>query len=68
MPQGKVKWFNDVRGYGFITSQDGEEVFVLRHDIQAEGYKTLFDDEPVEFEAVETERCPRAVNVVPLEG
>jgi len=63
MATGKVKWFNDAKGYGFIESDDGTDVFVHHSDIQGEGFKTLSEGEPVSFEVVEGEKGPRASNV-----
>jgi CspA family cold shock protein len=50
---GKVKWFNDAKGYGFITHQDGRDVFVHYSSIQGDGFKTLNQGQEVEYEAVE---------------
>jgi len=63
MATGKVKWFNDAKGYGFIESDDGTDVFVHHSDIQGEGFKTLSEGEPVSFDVVEGEKGPRAANV-----
>ena len=68
MVSGRVKWFNDSKGYGFITRDDGErDVFVHHSAIQGTGFKTLGEDEPVEFEVEEGDKGPRAVNVVRLD-
>ncbi len=65
MPTGTVKYFNDQRGFGFITREDGgEEVFVHRSAIQAEGVTSLADGAQVEFDVVQGEKGPRAENVV----
>ena len=64
--QGKVKWFNADRGYGFIEREDGDDVFVHYSAIQEEGFKTLEDGQEVEFEIVEGPRGPQAANVVKL--
>ena len=63
MASGTVKWFNDAKGYGFITSDDGEDVFVHHSDIQGEGHKTLVEGETVTFEVTEGPKGPKAVNV-----
>lgn len=61
---GKVKWFNAAKGYGFITGEDGKEVFVHFSSILSEGYKTLDDGQDVEYEIVDGEKGPQAINVV----
>ncbi len=63
MATGKVKWFNDSKGYGFIEGDDGVDVFVHHGDIQGEGFKTLAEGEPVTFDVVQGEKGPRAANV-----
>ena len=62
--QGIVKWFNPSKGYGFIQRKNGEDVFVHFSAIQAEGYKSLNEDQPVEFEVIAGERGKEAKNVV----
>ncbi|AMA71748.1 MULTISPECIES: cold shock domain-containing protein [Aneurinibacillus] len=64
--QGKVKWFNAEKGYGFIERENGDDVFVHFSAIQAEGFKTLEEGQSVEFEIVEGARGPQAANVVKL--
>lgn len=64
MMTGKVKWFNTKKGYGFITNENGEDVFVHYSGINIEGYKTLADGVNVTYELVETERGVAATNVV----
>ncbi len=64
--QGKVKWFNAEKGYGFIESNEGGDVFVHFSAIQAEGFKTLEEGQAVEFDVVEGDRGPQAANVVRL--
>ena len=64
MATGTVKWFNDSKGFGFITKDDGGDVFVHHSDIQGEGYKSLTEGQAVSFEEVQGEKGPRATNVV----
>ena len=64
--QGKVKWFNNEKGYGFIEVECGEDVFVHFSAIQAEGFKSLEEGAEVSFEIVEGNRGPQAANVVKL--
>jgi cold shock protein len=64
--QGKVKWFNAEKGYGFIESEGGGDVFVHFSAIQSEGFKTLEEGQSVEFDVVEGNRGPQAAKVVPL--
>lgn len=64
--QGKVKWFNAEKGYGFIEREDGGDVFVHFSAIQAEGFKTLEEGQAVEFDIVEGARGPQAANVVKI--
>ncbi|RCW48813.1 MULTISPECIES: cold-shock protein [unclassified Halanaerobium] len=61
---GKVKWFDEKKGYGFIEREDGDDVFVHFSALQQEGFKTLEEDQEVEFEIVEGDRGPQAENVV----
>lgn len=62
--QGKVKWFSNVKGFGFIEQEGGQDVFVHYSSIQGEGYKTLEEGEVVSFEIVQGEKGPQASNVV----
>ena len=65
--KGTVKWFNDQKGYGFITPEDGsKDVFVHHSGIQAEGFKTLSENQQVEFETVDSDKGPKATNVKPI--
>lgn len=64
--QGKVKWFNAEKGYGFIETEEGGDVFVHFSAIQAEGFKTLDEGQGVEFDIVEGARGPQAANVIKL--
>ena len=64
--QGRVKWFNAEKGYGFIEREDGGDVFVYYSAIQEEGFKTLLEGQQVEFDIVEGARGPQAANVVKL--
>ena len=64
MAVGKVKWFNAEKGFGFITSEEGKDIFVHFSAIQADGYKTLEEGQTVDYDVVETDRCPQAQNVV----
>ena len=62
--RGRVKWFNPVKGFGFIEREDGKDVFVHFSAIQMDGFKTLEEGQEVEFEIVEGERGPQAAKVV----
>lgn len=62
--RGTVKWFNDAKGFGFITQENGEDVFVHYSSIQGEGFKSLAEGQQVEFEIVQGDRGPKATNVV----
>jgi CspA family cold shock protein len=63
MATGNVKWFNDAKGYGFISRPDGPDVFVHHTAIQAEGFRTLSEGQEVEFDIVEGPKGLQAANV-----
>lgn len=63
MAQGSVKWFNDAKGYGFISQEDGEDVFVHFSAIQAQGFKSLAEGDRVEFEVTRGPKGLQAANV-----
>jgi cold shock protein len=63
MASGKVKWFDNKRGFGFIAQEGGKDVFVHYSCIQGKGYKTLAEGEPVCFELVSSDKGPKALNV-----
>ncbi|GMR04248.1 MAG: cold-shock protein CspD [Thermodesulfobacteriota bacterium] len=64
MAKGKVKWFNETKGFGFIQQESGEDVFVHYTAIQGDGFKTLKEDQDVEFEITDGPKGPQASNVV----
>jgi cold shock protein len=64
MAKGTVKWFSKEKGYGFITPEEGKDVFVHHSEIQGEGFKMLDEGQAVEFEVVDGEKGPQAKNVV----
>jgi CspA family cold shock protein len=62
--KGKVKWFNDQKGYGFITPEDGSrDLFVHHSAILSDGFRTLAENQEVEFEIVQSDKGPKATNV-----
>jgi CspA family cold shock protein len=63
MPNGTVKWFDETKGYGFITSEDGGDIFVHYSSIQGDGFKSLVEGDSVSFEVEQGEKGPKAVNV-----
>ncbi|BCB40253.1 cold shock protein [Bacillus cereus] len=64
--QGRVKWFNAEKGFGFIEREDGDDVFVHFSAIQQDGYKSLEEGQQVEFDIVDGARGPQAANVIKL--
>jgi len=64
--RGTVKWFNEAKGFGFISQTGGEDVFVHYSAIQGEGFKTLTEGQTVEFEIVEGPKGKQAANVMPV--
>lgn len=65
MATGKVKWFNDQKGYGFITQDGGKDLFVHHSEIKAEGFRSLAEGQAVEFEIGQGDKGPKAINVRP---
>lgn len=63
---GTVKWFDADKGYGFITSEEGKDIFVHFSAIQTDGFKTLAEGDKVEFNVTNSDRGPQAANVVKL--
>ena len=63
---GTVKWFNGSKGYGFISREDGDDVFVHYSAIEAEGFRNLEEGQRVEFEVEDSPKGPQAANVRPL--
>ena len=66
LAEGKVKWFNEKKGFGFIENDEGGDVFVHFSGIQGEGFKTLYEDQRVRFDVEQGKKGPAAVNVQPL--
>ncbi len=64
--KGTVKWFNNQKGYGFITDENGRDVFVHFSGLQMDGYKSIEEGAAVEFEVTEGSKGPQAINVVKL--
>ena len=67
MARGTVKWFNDSKGFGFISAEDGQDVFVHQTEIQVEGFRTLKEGQKVEFELTQGQKGSKAVNVKVVE-
>ena len=61
--EGTVKWFNDSKGFGFLSQEGGPDVFVHHSEIRAEGFKSLNEGDKVQFEVVDSPKGPRAANV-----
>ena len=68
MAEGRVKWFNDQKGYGFIEQDGGEDIFVHFSAIQGEGFRSLKENDKVEFEIVDGPKGKQATNVKRVEG
>ncbi len=66
MPEGKVKWFNEKKGFGFISTDEGEDIFVHYSEIESDGFKTLTQDQRVTFEMKEGPKGLQAIHVKPL--
>jgi cold shock protein len=66
MATGKVKWFNEKKGYGFIEKDSGGEIFVHHTGISGDGFKNLFEGEQVEFEVENSPKGPKAIDVVKM--
>jgi CspA family cold shock protein len=66
MTEGTVKWFNDSKGFGFLSHEGGPDVFVHHSEIRAEGFKSLSEGQKVQFDIVDSPKGPRAANVVAL--
>ena len=67
MARGKVKWFNEQKGFGFIEQEGGPDVFVHYSSIKAEGFKTLAEGQAVEFDVTQGPKGPKAENVMPAQ-
>ena len=68
MNKGKVKWFNNQKGYGFICDEEGKDIFVHFTGLNMEGFKTLEDGQDVEFDIIEGTKGPQAVNVTVIQN
>jgi len=63
MPTGRVKWFNEQKGYGFIEQEDGKDLFVHYTGIQGDGFRNLVEGQSVEYDVEDGEKGPKAINV-----
>ncbi len=63
MTTGTVKWFNESKGFGFITQEDGPDVFAHYSEIQGDGFKTIVEGDTVSFEVVDGDKGPKATNI-----
>ncbi len=66
MAKGTVKWFNESKGFGFITKEDGGDVFVHYSELQGDGFKSLSEGQAVSFDVVDSPKGPKAANVTKL--
>jgi len=66
LAEGKVKWFNEAKGYGFITSEESGDIFVHYSSIQSNGFKTLAEGQAVSFDIEQGPKGPKAINVVKI--
>jgi len=66
MVEGSVKWFNDSKGFGFLSHEGGPDVFVHHSEIKGEGFKTLNEGDRVQFDVVDSPKGPRAANVTTI--
>ena len=66
MNNGTVKWFNNEKGFGFISSENGDDVFVHFSALKSDGFKSLYEGQEVNFDIVKGARCPQAANVTIL--
>ena len=63
MAKGRVKWFNEKKGFGFIEQENGKDIFVHHSDIIGDGFKTLYENQQVTFDVSQGEKGPKAANV-----
>jgi CspA family cold shock protein len=66
MPEGRVKWFNEKKGFGFISTENGNDIFVHYSEIELDGFKTLAQDQRVSFEIKEGPKGLQAIHVKPI--